>query len=1057
MDETRFEAMERGTRQYCVLVTNETTSSQGSGLLYYPGCGDQIYVFTCAHVVDEAENVAVRLLLPKVPGRNEYDICRLTAPASQIFCCPLDKRTGGIGGQFQHTHDAAVIVFHKAPDLQLGHTMYCLSEPEDYMPIYAQGYPGGCGEEDDIRFALDSTKGQIKTVVPAHPAFEFRVQDAFLDTGDRELELKGFSGSPLWVLSGSELCVVGLMAAGKQANVFRGLVQAVKIGYVQSIMKNRFGILVESKLPWIPEEDVADRGELCYDGTLPLPEKPKTPQDAWLAEEQQKVHAFIDELKLGSAIDLCLKIKEDPRFSVCSNGARRLFLEHLMYCYDTCLLEPEADALEQTMRREGLIEEHDTGRWLTKLFMLQKYEELLSFAQRVPEEDKDYEYAQFFQAMAQAFVQKSRPEETVGRYVDGKERLCVPVKGPARESFYLQVIGYVYDMCYRMPEKAIRCLNRSYRINHQPIVCETLAGAYYHLAIQGALDEDGKIVLHRIDQENLYKARQCFLIIMDQEDDLCFKGAIQRMGWELFHTFAFLHDSYRILTLYPWMKEHFPFKNEEDRRDVECIYAEVVIQSGIIDWSHFSALTDEDRLIFKMGAEINPILQAFDARRLPPIPEVAQQLLDLIHTAEQHIGKLSENGTLTLRRALLLLYRIGKYLFEWPVLGAIKRHNQEIQKTRNELLKEDMEQLVFECGHTYEENVAHFQTTFEKAPSIRSWSALLGIHVRAGNLDKADEMYQDLLSNHKELYEDAPEYAYRAYLDFIRNHQRDLKYALQYFLEGQALFHDGDIARFWEMELWSMTCCFNEPERFETERWHFVKQGLLPPKVYYHDALTAYLENLNMPKADAMFQHLPNPPIRELTWNEMKYLVWCQKVEPINDPNWQGMTPEKARSTLDQYKQETWGNSTVRSKLINRFQIRRVCAIDAWTMYLLALQGKLNILEHLDKIYVTHLSVDHLLDEISRRANTPAREALDFIRLCNHAVISSPDFAHQLKVREKVFYDEPACVTALALEKECVAVIGDPYTKNELFNKFFADVLRPTDIFSLSNPTQFGQ
>ena len=79
MDETRFEAMERGTRQYCVLVTNETTSSQGSGLLYYPGCGDQIYVFTCAHVVDEAENVSVRLLLPKVPGRNEYDICRLTA------------------------------------------------------------------------------------------------------------------------------------------------------------------------------------------------------------------------------------------------------------------------------------------------------------------------------------------------------------------------------------------------------------------------------------------------------------------------------------------------------------------------------------------------------------------------------------------------------------------------------------------------------------------------------------------------------------------------------------------------------------------------------------------------------------------------------------------------------------------------------------------------------------------------------------------------------------------------------------------------------------------
>ena len=83
MDETRFEAMERGTRRYCVLVTNETTSSQGSGLLYYPGCGDQIYVFTCAHVVDEAKTVQVRFLLPEAMERNEYRICRLTAPASR--------------------------------------------------------------------------------------------------------------------------------------------------------------------------------------------------------------------------------------------------------------------------------------------------------------------------------------------------------------------------------------------------------------------------------------------------------------------------------------------------------------------------------------------------------------------------------------------------------------------------------------------------------------------------------------------------------------------------------------------------------------------------------------------------------------------------------------------------------------------------------------------------------------------------------------------------------------------------------------------------------------
>lgn len=1039
--------MERGTRQYCVLVTNENSRAQGSGLLYYPGCGEQLYVFTCAHVVDEAETVQVRFLLPKAPERNEYDVCHLTAPAGQIFYSPLDKRTGGVGGRFQHTHDVAVIVFHKAPDLQLDHTMYCLSEAEDHMHIYAQGYPGGCGGEEDILLALDITQGKIKTVPWDNPVFEFRVQDAFLDVGDRELELEGFSGSPLWDLSDSEHCVVGLMAAGKRSNVFRGLVQAVKIRYIQSIMKNRFGVVVESKLPWIPDEDVAARGELCYDGTLPSVEGPKTPQDAWLAEEQQKVHAFIDELKLGSAIDLCRELKEDPRFSACSKGAKRLFLKHLMYCYDTCLLEQDAKELEQKMRREGLIEEHDTGRWLTKLFMLQKYEELLSFAQGVPAEDEDYAYAQFFTAMARAFVLKSRPEETVGLYVDAQERLCAPVKDPEMESFYLQVIGYVYDMCYHVPEKAVRCLNRSYRINHQPIVCETLAGAYYHLAIRDALNEQGRIVLGRIDQENLYKARQCFLIIIDQEDELCFKGAIQRMGWEMFHTFAFLRDFYRIFTLYPWMKEEFPFKNDEDRRDVERIFAEVAIQSGNIDWSQFSALTDEDRLIFQLGAEINPLLQAFDVGCLSPIPEVEERLNELIATAEQEIGQMSEDGTLTLRRTLILLYRIGKNLFGWPVLDEMKRHNREIQKTCNQPLKEDMEHIVFECEHSYEENVAHFQTAFEKVPSMRSWSALLGVYIRAGNLDKADEMYQDLLSNHKELYEDAPEYAYRGYLDFIRDHRRDLKYALKYFLDSKELFHDRDIAQFWELELKGVTFNFNEPQRFEEERWPFVEKGLILPEVYYHSALLAYLENLNAPKADEMFRQLPNPPVRELTWDEVKYLVWRHKIEAINDSNWQGMMPEKVTGTLEQYAGETWGDITIKTKLIKRFEINRICALDAWTLYLLAVQGKLSLLERLDMIYIPHIAVDHLLNEISRRPNAPAREALDYIGSCNHAVIVSPDFVYQLKVREKVSYDEPASVVALALEKECVAVIGDPYTKKELLNMFFADVLRPIDIF----------
>lgn len=1044
---TETEKLEYQTRKYSVLVTNGTTGNQGSGLLFYPGSEDRLYVFTCAHVVDQAEEVQASFLLPKMAEQNDYDVCHLTAPKEQIIFSPLDIKTDGESGQFQHTHDIAVIVFHKDIGLHLDCTAYCLSEAEDYMPLYVQGYPGGCRDGEEILFALDRAVGKVKAAVPKSPFFEFRVEDGFLDTGDRELELRGFSGSPVWDSTDQEHSVVGLMSAGKRENVFRSLVKAVKMRYVQSIMKNRFGIIMETKLPWIPEEDVADRGELRYDGTLPPMEDRGTVQDIWLTEQQQRIRALVDELKLGTAIDLCQELMEDTRFPVCSKENKLLFLKHLMYCYDTCLLEHESSALEQYMRQEGLIEEHDTGRWLTKLFMSQRYEELLHFAEEIPKEDKDYPLAEFLGTMAKAFVLKIGPEETVGLYVDAQERLREPAKDLATESLYLQIIGYVYDIFYHMPEKAIRCLNRSYRINNQPIICEALAGAYYHLAIRDALNEENRIIIERIDYENLYKARQCFLIIIEQEDELCFKGAIKRMGWEIFHTFAFLNDFYRILTLYPWMKEEFLFKNDADRRDVEMICANVMIQGGSIDLSQFSALTDEDCLMFQTGAEINRFMNAWGTGGPPPVPEVAQELDEMITKAENLTAQVNGDAKLTFHRSLILLYSSGFRLFGWNVLDKMRQHYQKILESSNQQLIEDMGNVIFECEHSYEENIQHFQTAFEQTPSMRSWHALLGIHIRAGNLDRAEEMYQDLLSNHKELYQDAPEYAYRDYLDFIRDHHRDLKNALKYFLDGKEQFHDQDIVAFWETELRHFTFNFNEPERYEEERYPFVEKGLIPPEVYYRGALMVYTENLNGLKADEMFQALPESPLRILTWEEVKYLVWREKIEPVNDPDWKGMMLERVSGILEQYAGEVWGDTVTKTKLINRFKINRVCVLDAWTLYLLAVQGKLNQLEQLDTVYVPHIAVDHLLNEISRRANPPAREALNFMNTCSNIYICSPDFSSQLKVREKVFYDEPASVVALALEKECIAIIGDPYTGEALLRTFFADILRPTQIF----------
>lgn len=62
-------------------------------------------------------------------------------------------------------------------------------------------------------------------------------------------------------------------------------------------------------------------------------------------------------------------------------------------------------------------------------------------------------------------------------------------------------------------------------------------------------------------------------------------------------------------------------------------------------------------------------------------------------------------------------------------------------------------------------------------------------------------MYRELLSERKELIEDGSEYAYRGFIDYVTLYKRDLRYALQCYLDAKEVFHDTDIEGFWELEL----------------------------------------------------------------------------------------------------------------------------------------------------------------------------------------------------------------------------------------------------------------
>ena len=58
------------TKKYSVYVTDKKNSISGSGVLFYSG-GDSMFVFTCAHVVENADPIRLFFLKPIDVARDQ--------------------------------------------------------------------------------------------------------------------------------------------------------------------------------------------------------------------------------------------------------------------------------------------------------------------------------------------------------------------------------------------------------------------------------------------------------------------------------------------------------------------------------------------------------------------------------------------------------------------------------------------------------------------------------------------------------------------------------------------------------------------------------------------------------------------------------------------------------------------------------------------------------------------------------------------------------------------------------------------------------------------------
>lgn len=167
---------------------------------------------------------------------------------------------------------------------------------------------------------------------------------------------------------------------------------------------------------------------------------------------------------------------------------------------------------------------------------------------------------------------------------------------------------------------------------------------------------------------------------------------------------------------------------------------------------------------------------------------------------------------------------------------------------------------------------------------------------------------------------------------------------------------------------------------------------------------------------------------------------------PQDNPAWKGMVPEQLEITLSKLAKEEWKRPVDEIIKSRKLAIDRNIAIDAWGLYILAVSGNLEVLGKFDNVYVTHFTITRLLDEITQYHNVPVRNALEFLEKTNHVQILSAGFEYQLKVRDKTRYDEPAGTIAIAEEKMCIAVLGEPLLEHEMIEAYKNIIVRITDM-----------
>lgn len=1077
--------------EYSVLILDKKEKKQGTGTLFYEKGSDRFYVFTCAHALDNLEEIHVRILTdPKGEEAQEWEAVAL---AAQVVYSPIDEVVFLSTSEKRHSCDIAVIVCEKK-DLPIRPTEFMFYSMDEKEMIQAVGYPGQYEPEESLYYQQDELKGKVIKCQKQGNHFVIRVEDSFMNQADRVAELKGFSGSPVWEGESCQRDVFlygGLIAYTGDGDASRARVNVMKGRLIQSLMKENFGVQTENYLPGIPREDIAPgcqppekddskenenamkgTGTGDYDGEAYSVKEEGgagaetsketaavdlyVVRDSWIAHETKKIITYIDALQMQSAIDTALEAISNREFKNCTKEQRLHVYRRLMECYRACRDFDKYDEVLTQMNSEGIFDKERDFHLAVRYLEEGKYQLADEYIEKALEQNPVGKTEKVFKLTIQAMKDETCGISVFRSVLGSKDQLLFTSCSLREEEGIYQILGYVLGMRFHQWGRAVRCLNRAYKISGNLMILETLATTYYFYSMRDAYIEEGtdRVDPLKINQADLYKARNSYLRILSAADERYKAGLIKRTGLQMFKCFVFLKDNYRIYRHYQDMVEYYEFQDREQLRMTQIDYLYVAIKRGRQEIDSFQGLTKNDKKYFELLTQLETWMRIFDSGISKKVEIAQNDLLGLISYAEKVLQELEKEteyenernlNRKVLRIDLINLYGNGILRYRWSAIDAVKRHYQALEKERAE--EPELESLsiyLFELeSGDYQASEKKYREFFEKHKDVISYTEWIHFYTRNGRRDKSKELYESAFEERKYLIEEQPEYFYRAYIMFIVENQFNLKYALECYVNHRSEMEDDMVRILLELELQFDSCCFNDPELMLGNIELLYQEGLILEDDYRHKSLIVNMLNGRLKEAGKWInsEHTKSPDL--LTEAERAFCILCGADAGTN-PYWNPMSGWRLKDIFRKYVQEKWRKNPIDVLTAYSVNERKAIVVDLWALYIMACQGTIGILGDFSQVYITHRTFSDCLQEAYNKNDQIIRRLLTIFASADNIVWRSPTLEEQLLIRnENETYEEFHSALAVAEAMDCPILLGEH--RYQIPERFYSRIIRPGD------------